>query len=303
MTIFDRFIVIDWSAKNAPSALQPSKDSIWLAEASASGKRVVTRYFRTRHAVIDYVRSQLRKSVRKQERVLLGIDAIYAYPAGLAKALKLKRKPEWKSIWDLIHNLGTDDEKNRNNRFFVGAELNRRIKAPLGPFWGVPMGQSGIFLGAKKDFTYPVYTKRATLAEKRLVEQRSPGMQPTWKLAYTGSVGSQGLTAIPYLYSLRFEDEKLSNHSKVWPFETGFSTNPLPEPEDLIIHAEIWPSLVDRPRKDKIPDREQVRSLARWLVSRQQSGTLTELFDAPDGLSRKDLKRCIREEGWVLGVR
>jgi len=301
--LFDHFLIVDWSAKSAPSPARPSRDAIWVAEGRAGQKRISTRYLRTRYQCVDFLRRRLRRNVKRGRRTLLGMDVIYAYPEGLAKALRLKEKPGWKAIWKLWRELIKDDAKNRNNRFLVGAELNRRIKAPLGPFWGVPTGQSGIFLGPKKDFGYPVVTKRANLAERRRVEARCPGMQPTWKLAYTGSVGSQGLMGIPYLHDLRFGDEQLAPHSKVWPFETDFTAEPLGGADDLILHAEIWPSLVDRPKRDKIPDREQVRYYLRWLLEHQAAGTLGELFNLPEGLTPKDHKRCVREEGWVLGVR
>lgn len=301
---FDRFLMVDWSAKSSPSPKKPSKDAIWVAEGTSSDSDLVTTtYFRTRRACFDFLQNRLHDSVRNKLKTLVGLDIIYGYPAGFFATLKLKEQPEWRAIWQLIATLIKDDEHNRNNRYLVGGELNRRTKASLGPFWGVPVGQSGIFLGSKKDFTYPIVTKRGTLAEKRLVEQRCPGMQPAWKLAYNGSVGSQGLMGIPYLYQLRFTDPVLVEHSKVWPFDTGFTDSPLSEPEDLILHAEIWPSLIERPRLDEIPDREQVVNLVNYLRERQRAGTLAELFDTPAGLKRRQLKTCVREEGWVLGVR
>lgn len=300
--LFDRFIVVDWSARSSPSPAKPTKDAIWLANAEVASGEVTTLYFRTRAACYAYLYSALRQAVARQERTLLGLDVIYAYPAGFAKALGLKKNPPWKAIWELLSDLVKDDENNHNNRFEVGGDLNRRCRATLGPFWGVPAGQSGIFLGAKKDFDYPVVAKKAILAEKRRVEARCIGMQAAWKLAYTGSVGSQGLTAIPYLHQLRFGDEILAKHSQVWPFETGFTQQPLADKDTFILHAEIWPSLVKRPGEDSIPDREQVRSVAHWLMQQQAAEKLLPLFDVPKKLGKKDRKICEREEGWVLGV-
>ncbi len=300
--LFDRFIVVDWSARSSPSPAKPTKDAIWLANAKVASGEITTLYFRTRAACYAYLQSELLQAVDRKERTLLGLDVIYAYPAGFAKALGLKKSPPWKAIWQLLSDLVADDENNYNNRFEVGGDLNRRCRAALGPFWGVPAGQSGIFLGAKKDFDYPVITKKAVLAEKRRVETRCPGMQSAWKLAYTGSVGSQGLTALPYLYKLRFGDATLAKHSLVWPFETGFTAEPLATEDQLILHAEIWPSLVARPGKDLIPDREQVQSVARWLMQQQAEEKLLPLFDVPSKLDKKDRKICEREEGWVLGV-
>jgi hypothetical protein len=234
------------------------------------------------------------------KRVFVGWDFVFGYPKGLAKALKLKKKPAWEQIWKLISRMTLDHPDNDNNRFTVGAELNRRISVGSGPFWGVPIGQSGIFLGAKKDFSYPVINKRAVLAEKRLVELRVPKMQPGWKLAYAGSVGSQALLGIPRVHELCFNDPKLKKNSFVWPFDTKFA-KALPE-GPVVIHAEIYPSLISLNRKDKIVDRAQVRAYVKWMQTEQAAGNLVNWLAGPEGLTKQQRKRVLKHEGWVLGV-
>lgn len=297
---FDHFIAVDWSARNRASPVRPSRDAIWLAQASAQG-RISVRYFRTRHACCVYLRKRLSALAKAGKRVLVGWDFSFSYPKGLAKALKLPKKSSWKNIWQELHELVEDEETNRNNRFAVGAELNRRVSRGSGPFWGVPSGQSGIFLGSKKDFRYPVITKKAVLKERRLVEQRVPKMQPAWKLAYAGSVGSQTLLGLPRLYQLRFLDETLRFCSLIWPFETDFDRS-LPPEGACIIHAEIYPSMLQFNAADKIPDRAQVRAYIGWLQAGQSAGWLSNWLAEPAGLSAKERKRVVRHEGWVLGV-
>jgi len=146
---FDHFISVDWSSRAKPSSAKPTKDAIWVAQASATGK-VTTRYFRTRAACTTYLEKRLVQLHKKGKRVLIGWDFVFGYPKGLAKALKMKKKPAWRQVWRLITGLIRDNAKNHNNRFSVGAELNRRITSGSGPFWGVPAGQSGIFLGSKR---------------------------------------------------------------------------------------------------------------------------------------------------------
>lgn len=299
MQAFDHFIVIDWSSRNRPSSARPSKDAIWVGEGSASG-RVTTRYFRTRQACTDYLTRRLERLHKAGKRVFVGWDFVFGYPKGLAKALKLKKKPAWSRIWKLISRLILDHSDNVNNRFTVGAELNRRISVGSGPFWGVTVGQSGIFLGAKKDFSYPVTNKRAVLAEKRLVELRVPKMQPGWKLAYAGSVGSQALLGIPRVYELSAKNTKLSKDSYVWPFETKFADR-LPK-GPVVIHAEIYPSLLPLTRKDKLVDRAQVRAYVKWLQSEQVLGKLTNWLAGPEKLTKRQRKRVLGHEGWVFGV-
>jgi hypothetical protein len=313
---FTHFMAIDWSARNKPSPAKPSKDAIWLAEATATG-RVRTHYFRTRHACHTYLEGRLLRL--RDKRVLVGWDFCFGYPKGLAKALRLKGKPPWRAVWDFMGNHIADDVKNQNNRFAVGGLLNERIRAPGGPFWGVPTGQSGIFLGSKRDFDYPVPTKRGWLEERRLVERLHPRMQPAWKLAYTGSVGSQSLLGIPYVAKLR-DHEKLRDVSRVWPFEAsagvsvGRGGGPSRKPGvsqgapiaigagASIIHAEIYPSLLTLPKRDRITDREQVRSYVKWLQQQQREGKLIDLLRQPWGEEEKVDRRVRGHEGWVLGL-
>lgn len=300
MAPFDYFIVVDWSSRNKPSPARPSKDAIWLGEGSAKG-RVYTRYFRTRFACIAYLKHKLKRLYKQGKRVLVGWDFVFGYPHGLGKALKRKRKPAWQSIWKLLDRLIIDEENNCNNRFTVGAELNRRISVGSGPFWGVSAGQSGIFLGAKKDFSYPVINKRATLAERRLVEQRLPKMQPAWKLAYAGSVGSQALLGIPKVYDLCFKDKALRSFNYVWPMQTRFAKK-IPTGA-CVVHAEIYPSMLKIAANDSIKDRAQVKAYVQWLQGEQAADDLKKWLAGPKHLKKSKRKRVLDHEGWVLGVR
>jgi len=297
---FDHFLSIDWSSRAKPSPAKPTKDAIWVGEGTATG-RVTVKYFRTRQACMEYVERRLARMLKAGKRVLVGWDFVFGYPKGLAKALKIKKKPAWKRIWKLINRLIIDDTDKTNNRFTVGAELNRRISVGSGPFWGVPVGQSGIFLGSKKDFSYPVVNKHVVLKERRLVEERVPKMQPGWKLAYAGSVGSQALLGLPRLYQLCTDAAKKKQAKHVvWPFETGFDQK-IPKGA-CALHAEIYPSMISLKGKDKITDRAQMKAYVRWLQEEQKHGRLNGWLAGPDDLSKKQRKRVLRHEGWVLGV-
>ena len=302
--MFSHFIAVDYSARNRPSPAKPSRDAIWVAEATATG-RVRTHYFRTRQACHDYLRRRL--IALRNKRVLIGWDFSFGYPKGLAKALRLKSSAPWRAVWDYLAELVEDGADNRNNRFRVGARLNEEMRAPCGPFWGGGRGESGIFLGAKKDFSYPVPTRRALLAERRLVETLHRKLQPAWKLAYAGSVGSQSLLGIPRLLALR-DHEKLREASRIWPFEewqgggaAGAINNGVTKPH-LLLHAEIYPSLLERTGTDKLTDRAQVRAYVKWLQQRQRAGKLLALLDRPWGTDEKAHRRVTQHEGWVLGI-
>ena len=58
--------------------------------------------------------------------------------------------------------------------------------------------------------------------ERRLIDEWMTGAQPCWKLAYTGSVGSQSLTGIPVVRQLR-DDPRWAGRARIWPFETGLT--------------------------------------------------------------------------------
>ncbi|PPK84710.1 hypothetical protein CLV84_3872 [Neolewinella xylanilytica] len=301
MPPFDYFVAIDWSARNKPSPAKPTKDAIWIGEATATGP-VRTRYFRTRQACCDYLEEKLLRYRKK--RVLVGWDFAFGYPKGLAKALRLADKPGWRAVWDHLAEYIEDDARNDNNRFRVGALLNERIMALSGPFWGVPIGQSGIFLGSKRDFEYPVRTRKGFLRERRYVEMLNLRLQPAWKLAYAGSVGSQALLGIPRVRALR-DHEKLRDVSRIWPFETAAegANAGAGSAGAAIVHAEIYPSLLAVPRrKGQILDREQVKTFVEWLQEQQRAGTLPTLLDRPWGEDPKLHRRVVKHEGWVLGL-
>ncbi len=279
--------------------MKPTKDAIWVGEGRSLG-RVSSKYFRTREAAVNYLEAKMIRLIKSNQRVLVGWDFSFGYPKGLGTALRIKKKRPWKHIWKLLDQLIIDEADNYNNRFTVGAELNRRISLGSGPFWGVPTGQSGIFLGSKRDFKYPVVNKRAILKERRLVEERVPKMQPGWKLAYAGSVGSQALLGIPRLFRSAFKNHALKSNSFIWPFETRFMDR-MPVGA-CVVHAEIYPSMIPIKGKYKIPDRAQVRAFVKWLQKEQLEGNLEGWLEGPENLDKKSRRQVLRHEGWVLGV-
>jgi len=146
------------------------------------------------------------------------------------------------------------------------------------------------------------------LQRLRIVEGRLPGTQETWKLFGAGSVGSQSLVGIPYLYRLR-RSLDMVRISRVWPFETGFTPTPSPSQGPYVLHAEIWPGVVEqRVRElvgaspDLIRDRAQVRAMCEWAAESDHAKTLGKFFDMPAGLNQQQAQSCLEQEGWVLGA-
>lgn len=307
VTMFDAYIAVDWSARSQPSPMRPSKDAIWTGEFVTGSRSADTRYFRTRSACAVHVRRRLLDHRAASRRVFVGFDFAYGYPRGFAHALgHTGPNPAWRFIWDELGRLIRDDPSNANNRFAVAASLNHRCSASTpGPFWGCPTAAVTPTLTStmKSLFRYPYPSALGReLAVFRQTERALSGVQSTWKLAGAGSVGSQALLGIPVVRTLR-DDPELSGVSRVWPFETGFTSKPTPERGPFVLHVEIWPSVVNNRIEPAfaIRDEVQVHAFVTWLAEMDQTGELAPLFAFAGGAV--DERICVEEEGWIFGAR
>lgn len=305
--LFDAYIIVDWSGRRVPSPAKPSADAIWIGEYAHDGTVPREIYCRTRQEAFDRLLASLRYHVTAAHRVLIGLDFPYGYPAGLARALGLAAgRPAWAAIWSELAALIGDGPDNENNRFAVVTGLNARIGAGTpGPFWG------GADLGLLRRTSpgFPYAADGAALERLRLTDRRLKGVQEVWKLFGAGSVGSQALLGIPRVNALRRHPE-LREISRVWPFETGFTPTPTPGTGPFILHAEIWPGVVDKAivaaeigRDRLIRDQAQVRMMCRWAARLDAAAELGARFDTPAEVEATRSRRVIEEEGWILGAR
>jgi len=295
--LFDLYVMVDWSAAAAPKL---GADSIWIAalrRRRRSLEPVLRENLATRRDAAAVLRALFIGSLARGERVLAGFDFPLGYPAGLTERLGLTGAP-WRAVWDEIARSLVDGPDNRNNRFAVAAELNRRLTGEAYPFWSCPAGAAGPFL-------QPRHHRRHSadgFPEHRLVDRRMRGPQPGWKLAGTGSAGGQALTGIPVLRALR-DDPALRRHVRVWPFETGLAAPTVGDHAHVLL-AEIYPSLVPAPpRAGEVKDSAQVRHLAAHFAALDARGELAELLAGDPALTRAERRQVERAEGWVLGVR
>jgi precorrin-8X/cobalt-precorrin-8 methylmutase len=291
-TVFDTVVIVDWSANARP---KQGADSIWIAQVDvASGETQLLANPDTRMAA----RELLADLLAHAGSTLVGFDFPFGYPAGFASAAGLTGNTPWRAVWQHLAESIVDDDRNRNNRWEVAAELNHRLGKQW--FWGAPRSRAGANLTATKPaFDGPPH-------EYRVVEQRLRGQQQRpfscRQLLGVGSVGSQAITGIPVLEHLRAHPA-LDERVRVWPFEPL----DLPSP-DRIVLAEVWPSYlptaqiadVDHPIKDA----QQVIALAGHLAEQQRNGVLDALLAravAPH-LDPHTADGVGREEGWVLLV-
>ena len=314
MSMFDTYLMVDWSSRKKPSPVKESRDAIWWAALRPEGTRPEVRYERTRSDAIDAIRQLLVRAVGAGQRVLAGFDFAFGYPRGFVETLRSgiadfpRSGPDANpaiAMWQWLYKRVEDDRRNDNNRFVVAAEINMAISgnADLGPFWGryKPKGETTP-PKEKVSTGKPVFDfSERSLGEKRLSDLRVGTAKTVWQLHYTGSVGSQSLVGIPQLESLR-QDEVLGEHIAVWPFDL----QALSKTQPRIVVAEIYPSLITKGLGDTIPDRAQVLENARAFKNLDTQGKLKDLFDLDailKRLHREDHRDAVAgEEGWILGT-
>ncbi len=300
--------MIDWSANSAP---KQGKDSIWIGVGEWSFGTLAVRSPenpRTRLDARARITEILRNLAKEEKRVLVGFDFPYGYPSGFAAALKLKlnKLPPWRGVWDALSQAVQEAPRNVNNRFPAASDLNKRIGASQGPFWCCPPAAITQTLSvAKPVFPFPT-PSGPTLHEFRLTEQHLRKRQATphavWQLYTAGSVGSQALLGIPTVASL-CDVLSLKDFSLVWPFQTGFRSDPSPSHGPFILHAEIWPGAVAVDTSlHSVPDAAQVLSLVRHFASLDDQGRLGAAFDKPATMNDVTVRQCVDEEGWILGA-
>jgi hypothetical protein len=310
MSLFDAYIFVDWSAANGAGPRRPTADAVWVGELVPSLRHQKETYHRTRGSGVTFVLEILRAHVQAGRRVLVGFDFPYGFPAGFAASLTLPTGPQsWWVIWAELADRVIDTDNNISNRFAAAGELNTIVRGGrAGPFWGRPTG-TVIAVVDPRSPSFPVQCAGGVMLERlRIVEARLRRVQETWKLFGAGSVGSQALVGIPYIYRLR-RNLDLVRVSRVWPFETGFTPMPSSNLGPYVLHAEIWPGVVEErvqalvdSNAGLIRDRAQVRAMCEWTAECDEAETLPRYFDVPTALNPQQVRSCIEHEGWVLGA-
>jgi len=286
--------MIDWSANSSP---KKGKDSIWIAAADSNGRVEALGNPPTRHEATALLIAELSNTAG---RTLVGCDFSFGYPSGFITALIDERAANWRDLWLWVRDRIHDDERNRNNRFAVAAEMNDLCERSVSsrPLWGYPGAQA---LGGVSRYRPDSY---APFDEFRLTEQRvrSEGHRPfsSWQLAYPGSVGSQMLMGMAWIEGLRRIGD-LDERVRIWPFETGVGESSLEGTSGEVVFAEVWPSMfeIDRGRHE-ILDAAQVMTVVERVA--QADADLSLRKWASPQLSNEERAVVLREEGWTLGV-
>jgi molybdopterin molybdotransferase len=264
--IFDRFAMLDWSGGNQTS-VQPCKDAIWLG---VHGRD--PQYLRNRQQAEQALADLIQDCLDQGERLFLGVDFCFGFPAGFGRALTGRADPF--AVWDWFEN-AIQDTPQSNNRFEVAAGINRQLGQGKGPFWGNASAQDLDGLPRAKE------RRENPFPERRKCEEQAKGSFPIWQLAYAGAVGSQVLVGLPVLNRLR---KRFAGQVAVWPFD-ACDTAP-------IVFVETWPGLIEPLVKGREGIRDQI-----------QVDLMAQAFQ---GLTPHDLNQMTDvdtgEEGWIFGL-
>jgi molybdopterin-guanine dinucleotide biosynthesis protein B len=276
--LFDRVIVVDWSAANLPTSLTNRANAVWIGCHDVEGG--AEWHHRTRASAEAQLVTLIDTARAEGLRVLIGFDFAMGYPAGFAA--RLTGEPCAQSVWRWLDEAITDVD-NRNNRFEVATRINAAFPEGPGPFWSHPTGQSWPGLPTRRA---GIDYSTLGLAEIRAAEAAVPRAKSPWMLFNPGSVGSQSLLGLPMIHRL----SQLPGVA-VWPFAA---------PHAPVVLAEVYPSLSAGPvailanAEGLTADQAQVRLLSRSLYRLSRDGRLAGLFVAPPEAD---------EEGWILGAR
>ena len=286
--LFDTYVIIDWSAANAPKR---GKDSIWIGETRREKDRLRTKTPinpATRSEAVNLLAAGIEKERIAGRRVFAGFDFPFGYPAGAAA--KIAGKARWDALWQTLATEVEDDDRNRSNRHALAERWNRE-KFRDHQFWGHPHQHAYDHLAPKK----PASSSYKAL-EYRIVERWRPPAKSVWQLAYNGAVGSQAMLGMARLQNLR---QRFRDRCAVWPFETKWA-NKLDAP---IVIAEVYPTMFDPQfQNGDVKDAAQVRTVAKAYAALDKLGAFEKLLSRPDGLGGADNKKVLCEEGWIVGA-
>lgn len=276
--MFDRVIVVDWSAANLPTSLTNRANAVWVGCHDAEGG--AEWHHRTRAGAEAQLLTLIDTARAEGVRLLIGFDFAMGYPTGFAA--RLTGEAQAGAVWRWLATAITDQD-NRNNRFEVATQINAAFPEGPGPFWSHPMGQSWPGLPFRRS---GIDYAALGLSESRAAEAAVPRAKSPWMLFNPGSVGSQSLLGLPMIHRL----SQVQGVS-VWPFAA---------PDAPVVLAEVYPSLLAGPvailanAEGLTADQAQVRLLSRALFRLARADRLAPLFDAPPEAA---------EEGWILGAR
>ncbi len=286
MTMFDNYLMVDWSANKDPIM---GENSIWLSLIE-KGEFIDLEFPNpcTRYLACKVIGDILKKT---EGRTLVGFDFPFGYPADSYDGF---RRNNWAELWDLISKEIDDKPNNNNNRFKVAGDLNSYFDGN-GPFWGQHQAHDfpNLEHGAPPEGYDGDLPSEFRHIEKLLAKLPAINPKPVWQLFGNGSVGSQTLVGIPKVNKLRKE-----LNCAIWPFEN------IDDSSKHVI-AEIFPSIWKITETGQTKDEKQVKTVAKNIAYLDETELLQKFLDAPFDYERNNKINegdIIKKEGWILGV-
>jgi len=119
--------------------------------------------------------------------------------------------PAGQIAFPLAEYLAKDKVDNVNNRFGVGAEINRRLTGGPFPFWGVPPKDALTTLQPKRGRDHgagdlPEFRYADLAIHAAAVPPAKGGPIPIWKLYYAGQIGGLTILGLPMLKRLAIRE-------------------------------------------------------------------------------------------------
>jgi hypothetical protein len=293
--LFNAYVIVDWSAA-AKAGVGADPIVIGVMKRDVRFRLSFESFApATRQEAEKQLNLILDDRRKHGDRVFLGFDFPLGFPRGLAEALKLPGAP-WQAVWDYLDKMVKDKADNTNNRFGVGAEINRRTTGGPFPFWGCPPRDTLTTLQPKRPHDHGP----GDLPEFRYADVAVKGAS-IWKLYYAGAIGGQAILGIPVLKRLQ---KAKAEAFKVWPFQTGWKAITEADLEDVqVLAAEV--SLLLQPvtaQPGESKEVASVRALAERVAKLDEAGKLGAAFAAPKDLPEGEFNAAETEEGWILNI-
>jgi len=234
MTVFQRYIGIDYSGAETPSSSLTGL-RIYLAEGNSAPEEVQPppspRKYWTRRAVAEWLVQRLAES----PPTLVGIDHGFSFP--LRYFEKHGLQPDWPAFLDdFQHHWPTDGDHIYVDFVRDGIRGN----------------------GA---------ARTGNRRWRRLSEEYAGGAKSVFHFDVPGSVAKSTHAGLPWL---RFIRQRLGSRVHFWPFD-GWD---IPAGRSAIaeVYPSLWRS--GFPPQDRTPDQHDAYCIAAWLARADRDGTL-----------------------------
>lgn len=299
MPLFDRYLIVDWSASKTPKT---GSDSIWLGYSDHErSSKLAPEYENnppTRAKAIAWVKKICLDAISENKKLFIGFDFGFGYPRGAAE--RMTGVASWRSVWRFMASRFEEKQAAAENRFQIAHDINRDCFGGVSQFWRCPNAMND-------ELPYLSFDKAGRgelcVPERRHCETSIPRAKSNWELLNPGSVGSQTLLGMACLGRL-VEEPELAEKISVWPFDTAFDKEPFKQ----ITLAEVYPSAFtlaypyEKGSKTNPLDFAQVKTLANGFAALDREDKFKTFLEKPETLDGSALDAVLNEEGWIIGI-